>query len=141
LHYEMDAKNLLRSVGLRRTKIREVVLSLLRSADRPLTHQEVAASREASGVDRVTLYRTLAALQRAGLLHRVQGTDGAWRFCLHESESAGCPGNHVHFLCLECGGMTCLADQPLPWVAVPAGARVTGKQLVVHGVCAGCAHD
>jgi Fur family ferric uptake transcriptional regulator/Fur family zinc uptake transcriptional regulator len=134
-------QDLLHAVGLRRTKAREVVLSLLQSAHRPLTHQEVAASPTAASVDRVTLYRTLAALQRAGLLHRVQGTDGAWRFCLHSGDAAGCPGNHAHFLCLECGGMTCLTDQPLPWIAVPDGVRVLGKQLVVHGICAGCAHD
>lgn len=137
----MNVDALLRSAGLRRTRAREVVLALLGDAGRPLSHQEIAVCPGAAGLDRVTLYRTLASLQEGGLLHRVQGTDGAWRFGLHGHGAERCPGDHVHFLCLECGAMTCLADQPLPFVEVPDGARVTGKQLVVHGLCAGCASD
>jgi len=114
-------------------------LEIISEARRPLTHQEIATRPEADEFDRVTLYRTLATLERAGLLHRVQGTDGSWRFCFHAQEQVECPGDHPHFLCLSCGEMSCLTGQPLPWVSVPEKARVLGKQLVVHGHCARCA--
>ena len=77
-------------------------------------------------------------LERAGLVHRVQGTDGAWRFCAHRPDQAGCPGNHPHFLCLQCGAMVCLTGQPLPHVDVPPGCSVSGKQFVVFGLCSAC---
>lgn len=122
---------------LRRTPARELVLEVLRKAQRPLSHQDLARTKKAGTLDRVTLYRCLAALQRAGLLHSVLGSDGVWRFRAHD-DGHRCGGNHVHFVCVDCGEMSCLVDQPLPWVPAPAGAEVFGKQLVVRGRCARC---
>lgn len=134
----MSIRGLLRKAGLRRTRTRESVLHLLSEAGRPLTHQEISSHFGAEGLDRVTLYRTLATLQKAGLVHSVQGMDGVWRYCFHGNDHPGCPGNHPHFLCLRCGGMCCLLGQTLPLVSVQPGVRVTGKQLVVYGRCTAC---
>lgn len=114
------------------------MLELLNQADRPLSHHEIGGTPETRRLDRVTLYRTLTTLQKAGLLHRVQGIDGVWRFRGHHAHSGKCGGNHIHFLCLECNQMSCLPEQPLPWVKEPAGAEVFSKQLVVYGRCAAC---
>ena len=138
---KMSSYEVLHASGLRRTKARETVLKLLSEARSPLSHQEIATRPEADELDRVTLYRTLATLQRAGLVHRVQGTDGSWRFCFHTQEQTACPGNHPHFLCLRCGQMDCLTGQSLPRVSVQKGARVIGKQLVVYGHCIKCASE
>jgi Fur family ferric uptake transcriptional regulator/Fur family zinc uptake transcriptional regulator len=136
----MEIREFLRTSGLRRTPAREAVLRLLCQARRPLNHEQIAAAPSTEGMDRVTLYRTLTALQEAGLAHRVQGKDGVWHFCAHPSEEGdGCPGNHPHFLCLRCGGMRCLRGQSLPWVTVDEGERVIGKHLVVYGSCSACA--
>lgn len=115
-----------------------IVLEVLNQVDRPLSHQEIANEPAIGRLDRVTLYRTLTTLQQAGLLHRIQGVDGVWRFRGHHTQSGKCGGNHIHFLCLECNQMSCLPEQPLPWVKEPNGAEVFGKQLVVYGRCAGC---
>ena len=122
---------------LRPTEARLSVLRTLFGAGRPMTHGEVQ-ERLDEATDRVTLYRTLATLERAGLVHRVQGTDGAWRFCAHRPDVEGCPGDHPHFLCLDCGLMICLTGQSLPHVDVPQGCSVAGKQLVVYGLCPTC---
>jgi Fur family ferric uptake transcriptional regulator/Fur family zinc uptake transcriptional regulator len=131
---------LLKTNGLRRTSAREAILQLLTNARRPLSHQDILKRRKGTGsLDRVTVYRTLETLQEAGLLHRIQGMDGSWRFCRHKSESPGkCAGNHIHFLCSRCDQMSCLPEQPLPWIVAPAGAAIHSKQLVVHGHCAAC---
>ena len=134
----MIASQLLREAGLRKTKAREVVLEVLSETDRPLSHQEIAGQRETSFLERVTLYRTLTTLRKAGLLHRVRGIDGVWRFRGHRTHSGKCGGNHIHFMCLECNRMSCLPEQPLPRVKEPEGAEVFGKQLVVYGRCAQC---
>jgi Fur family transcriptional regulator, ferric uptake regulator len=135
----MTIIQLLQAAGLRKTKAREVVLQVLNETNRPLSHQEIASHSETRSLDRVTLYRTLTTLQKAGLLHRIQGIDGTWRFRGHGAHANKCGGDHLHFLCLECNQMSCLPEQPLPWVKEPAGAEVFGKQLVVYGRCAQCA--
>lgn len=126
----------LRHMGLRRTPFREILLGLLRRAEGPVSHGEIMATLRPR--DRVTLYRALEALERAGAVHRIQGTDGVWRFRAHAAGTLRCPGGHPHFLCTVCGRMWCLEEQPLPTVEVPSGAQVTGKQLVVYGFCAAC---
>ncbi len=134
----MDVRDMLQAKGLRRTRARTDVLAILAEARRPLAHQEISGQTEAADLDRVTLYRTLTSLSKAGLVHQVRGVDGVHRFCAHGLGSMACPGNHPHFLCQSCGEMSCLEGQELPWVSVPAGARVTGKQMVIYGVCAQC---
>ncbi len=136
---ETRIRALLGASGLRFTRARAAVLEQLSSRGRPLAHGEIASRGAAAALDRVTLYRTLATLAQAGLVHRVQDHEGAWRFCAHVRAGGGCPGDHPHFQCSRCGRMECLADQPLPFVRVPEQSVVIGKQLLVHGLCPRCA--
>ena len=129
----------LRSAGLRRTPARLAVLARIEALARPVSHAELAALPELADLDEITLYRTLAALQEARLVHRIHGIDGVWRYCAQPEGILGCPGNHAHFLCTTCGTMTCLLDQPMPRVAVPPGAAVEGRHFLVYGRCAACA--
>lgn len=129
----------LRAAGLRRTPARARVLATLEALAAPVTHAELAARPELVGMDAITLYRTLTTLEEAGLAHRVHGVDGVWRTAPQPRETSGCPGNHAHFLCTDCGAMTCLVDQPMPRVRVPRGARVSGRHFLVFGACAACA--
>lgn len=137
----MEIRQVLRQASLRCTPGREAVLRFLYDSGRPLAHGQIATAPGMEGVDRVTLYRTLTALEEARLLHRVQDKDGVWHFCAHPPDGDGCPGNHAHFVCDTCGQIRCLADQSLPWVTVKEGERVFGKQLVVYGICLVCTVD
>ena len=134
----MDVAERLSQAGLRSTRPRHAVLGALLAAEHPLAPAELAAHPLVTDIDRVTVYRCLSALQAVGLVHVVCGVDGVSRYRAHERDSGGCPGDHPHFLCTTCGGMLCLPQQRLPRVEVPEGARVDGKQLVVHGVCRAC---
>ena len=133
----MDNKKILSDAGLRTTRQRELVLDLLFRRGEPLSHGEILMGIE-EHLDRVTLYRTLETLKKAGIVHQVQGIDGVWRFCAHEQGAEGCPGDHAHFLCTSCGAMICLTDQKMPRVEVPEGVQVEGKQMVVYGLCPEC---
>ena len=133
----MNAEKILNSAGLRSTKQRKVVLDLLVAKGEPLSHSEIS-SMLTEPLDRVTLYRTLQTLRTSAIVHQVQGLDGVWRFCAHDIDSASCPGDHPHFLCLHCGKMFCLTDQKMPRIEVPQGMTVEGKQMVVYGCCANC---
>ncbi|MEQ1570035.1 MAG: transcriptional repressor [Myxococcota bacterium] len=127
----------LREAGLRATVPRLRVLGALLDRNRPSTHADLTA--ELPDLDPVTLYRVLDSLWTARLVHRVQGLDGAWRYCPHPARKVGGPGNHVHFYCMECGALTCLDDQPMPRVTPPAGATVELRQFLACGRCATCA--
>ncbi len=131
-------RELLKVSGVRGTPGRISVLRVLVNTGRPMSHSQISEKLGGDPMDRVTLYRTLAALQGAGLVHRVQGKDAIWHFCAHAPGTVGCPGNHPHFLCLQCGGMRCLSGQSLPRIAVDSGDEVMGKQFVVYGRCAKC---
>lgn len=128
---------LLDKAGLRRTKARITVLSVLWRLGHPMAHRDLGSYPGLEDIDRVTLYRTLETLTSVGLLHCIQGLDGIKRYSIRP-EHPGCPGNHVHFLCITCGRMLCLTDQPMPWVSVPEGLKVKGKQFLVYGYCENC---
>lgn len=133
------AKNMLEDHGLRKTKVREVVLSSLLKAEGPLSFQEIISNIETSTFNRVTIYRTLETLLKSSLLHRIKGLEGAWRFCVNlDYKKSSCSGNHLHFLCVECGKMFCLLDTTLPWIKAPKGAVIQSKQFLVSGTCSKC---
>lgn len=136
---DMCRKNLegmLRTAKLKVTPVRLEILEYLTRMGRPLSHAEIQAVLP--DLDRVTLYRTLTSFVEADIAHQVQGIDGMWRFCAHTAAGGECPGNHPHFLCVDCGAMACLPGQRLPRVDVPEGCVVSGKQFVVYGKCPDC---
>ncbi|MDI9370256.1 MAG: Fur family transcriptional regulator [Synergistota bacterium] len=135
----MDPSAILRSNEIRPTPLRKKTLALLLEAGEPLSLKTLFERFSVKQPDRVSLYRTLDLLERKGIVHKVLGADGAWRYCAHSPEEEGCPGNHAHFLCLECGRMICLPEQPIPMVELPGGYVVQGKQLLAYGLCAKCA--
>jgi Fur family ferric uptake transcriptional regulator len=133
------ASEALRAAGLRRTPARIAVLDRIEALAQPTSHADLSALPDIGALDDITLYRTLATLVEAGLIHRVHGIDGVWRYCAQPRGLPGCPANHAHFLCETCGGMSCLLTQPIPRVDVPEGAEVHGRHLLVHGRCPKCA--
>lgn len=134
-----EAGELLASRGIRSTPLRRAILGVLLEAATPLSWKDTFIRlRRRAKADKVSLYRNLALFERSGLVHKVLGNDGAWRYCARQGETNRCPGNHAHFLCLSCGRMICLEDQPLPTVTLPEGFIVEGKQLLAYGRCSDC---
>jgi len=132
-----DSGTKLEDAGLRATEVRRRVLSVLLGAGGSLSHRELAALLPE--LDRISIYRNLKLLKKADLVHGVQGIDGVLRYIVNPDGADGCPGSHAHFLCVDCGRMSCLLDQALPRIEAPRGAIVRGKQLLVYGVCPSCA--
>jgi len=159
---------MLEEAGLRPTTVRQRVLSALFASGRSLSHRELAdllvgldrvtifrslkllkgagLVHGVQGVDGTLRYianpaeRRGAAGQsaagRAATGDRVAGAAGGQT---QDAAEGRCPGGHPHFLCLQCGAMTCLADQGMPYLRVPEGAEVRGKQLLIYGICPSCA--
>lgn len=132
------AEQALKNAGVRSTRIRIQILAILYEKGYPLSHAEISTQDGLEEIDRVTIYRNLNLMLEKGLVHAVLGMDGAWRYCAQPEEAGRCPGGHAHFLCMECGRMFCLTDQPMPFVEVPSDFQVAAKQLVIYGKCDAC---
>lgn len=130
----------LRNKGLRCTAARIAVMRQMVGASSPLTHAEVAESLGSAGFDRATVYRNLVELSEVNLLNRVELGDHVWRFELR-IESAEGDGDHPHFVCTECGNVSCLNDvqvkiTPSPGAAKSAMAKV--NTVLLKGLCRKC---
>jgi Fur family ferric uptake transcriptional regulator len=121
-----QARDLLRGADLRSTASRLAVLQYLASFQKPLSHAEVADALVPQGFDKSTLYRCLVELADANLLTRLDAGDHAWRFELRRGEDHAA-SQHPHFMCLDCGKVTCLPEIEVK--IVPSG----GKKPVLMG--------
>jgi Fur family ferric uptake transcriptional regulator len=132
------AREMIRSAKLRCTSCRIAVLQHLSTADHPISHNDVADALVPLGFDKSTIYRCLIEMADANLLARLDLGDHVWRF---EMLTAGDDGNvdHPHFMCLDCGKVSCLPDVKVritPTKSSAAGADIT--EVLLKGHCAAC---
>jgi len=130
----------LRAAGIKVTAGRLRVLRLLSEAKAPLCHAELEAQLALAGnasIDRVTLYRILDAFVQHGLLLKASDARGIFRYSLAEVRHGH--SGHLHFRCIDCGGVFCLEAAPPPPPALPDGFRLREASLDLRGHCAQCA--
>ena len=135
-----DARASLRAAGLRSTTSRVAVLQHVAAAGKPVSHADVADLLVPQGFDKSTLYRCLVELADAGLLSRLDAGDHAWRFELKSGEEHATT-EHPHFVCVDCGKVTCLPDVDVK-ITPPKGAKssVLGDvtEVFLKGHCKEC---
>jgi Fur family ferric uptake transcriptional regulator len=131
----------IRRHGMRSTGPRVAVLAHLNRASAPLSHPEIAEALARHGYDRATIYRNLMDLAEAGLLMRSDLGDHVWRFELKQAK-AGHSRGHPHFVCVDCGEVSCLPDLTVKVIAASGAPKALAtKQVEVHvkGRCDDCA--
>ena len=127
--------------GMRSTAPRIAVLAHLHAAIAPLSHPEIYEALERLGYDRATIYRNLIDLAEAGIVMRSDLGDHVWRFERRQAK-AGHSEAHPHFVCVDCGGVTCLPDLAVQVVAAsgaPRALRTKQVEVQVKGRCDDCA--
>jgi Fur family ferric uptake transcriptional regulator len=128
----------LESRGYRLTTARRVILDTLVESGGHLTADEVAerARQRATGLGRMTVYRTLDLLCDLGLLRPVYQGTGAAHYILMQD------GHHHHLVCTTCSRVIefgeCGFDEMHRRVAERFGFRVDGHLLELYGVCEAC---
>lgn len=123
------ARDRVRTAGLRATASRVAVLQHVSAAGNPVSHADVADTLVPQGYDKSTLYRCLVELADAGLLARLDAGDHAWRFEPKPPAGDHSPNEHPHFVCVDCGSVTCLPD-----VEVKIGPTKGSKASTVGNV-------
>ncbi|MEI9963238.1 MAG: transcriptional repressor [Limisphaerales bacterium] len=121
--------------GFRFTPQRQQVYDvILHKRDHPTAEEVfIRAKKAMPEISHATVYNTLDALVKCGLIRQVQLERGATRFCPNMEE-------HCHYFCDSCGEVF---DVMMPVDAAigtkPKGFKVDHYDIAVHGLCAECA--
>ena len=137
-----DLQAEIRGHGLRSTGPRVAVLAHLRKATSPLSHTEIHEALADRGYDRATIYRNLVDLAEAGLLVRSDLGDHVWRFERRDAGRAGVEAGHPHFVCIDCGEVSCLPEEAVKVRAAsgaPRALRTSKVEVQIKGRCDDCA--
>jgi Fur family ferric uptake transcriptional regulator len=130
----------LRRSGLRVTAARRAICEVIAAShgehlDAAAIHARVSAT--GINVDQSTVYRSLDALEDAGLLTHTHLGHGAAVY--HLSEEAA----HQHFVCSECGATVAIPAAAisdfLSEVETQTGFVVDPSHFAIGGRCAACA--
>jgi Fur family ferric uptake transcriptional regulator len=130
----------LRDVGLRRTGPRVAVLMRLDAASAPLAHGDLVEMLAPLGYQRATLYRNLMDLVGAGLVIREE-VGHLWRFELARGKRRDRGPEHPHFVCVECGEVSCLPAGVVRVVRIrgaPLAIERPGVEVQIKGRCDAC---
>ncbi|MEO1498347.1 MAG: transcriptional repressor [Planctomycetota bacterium] len=134
------AKETLRAAGLRATAARVSVLRRLADVGKPQSHADVVGALADSGFDQSTLFRCLNELANAALVTRLDLGDQVRRFELSNVDGDGA-AEHPHFMCIDCGTLTCLDGFTLK-VSPERGPRrkALGQitEVLLRGRCGAC---
>jgi Fur family ferric uptake transcriptional regulator len=129
------AQELMAGAGMRSGAARTAVLELLaRDGQCLLSAPEITDRLRARGVgSAATVYRVIEELFELGLLHRLDGRDGAARFEIADPER-----HHHHFVDERTGDVEAFTDEALEeaigGVAQRLGVELSGHDVVLRGV-------
>jgi len=126
-----------RELGKRATPARLTTLLFLRSQSRPVSHAEVAKGLESLGFDKATVFRNLNDLCEWGLAQKSELGDHVWRF--ETSRSGSHRSKHPHFVCVDCGTVTCMQQIQLTRGSLET-SRDIGQvtEILLRGHCNDC---
>lgn len=131
-------REILRDTGVRATPARIAVMQELRAASAPLTHADLTEMLVPLGFDKATVFRNLNDLTEAELISRTELGDHVWRFETIDPDRP--PGEkHPHFVCVECGSVTCLGDMDFTTSSIRR-AKTIGRitEILIKGHCTEC---
>ena len=125
--------------GLRATSQRQHVYEvLLGQRDHPSAEEVFMRAKQSKPeISMATVYNSLDALVKCGVVRHVNVDRGATLFCSNMSE-------HAHFCCDDCGKVfdVKLKNSPqVPEVDVPSEFQVRKIDIALHGRCTGKCAD
>ena len=135
---EQEAITLIKERGLRVTGPRVAILQALAAATHPLSHSELLEQQGETSWDASTAFRTLKTLAEKKLAAIASRIDGIDRYSFagagHEEHE------HAHFVCNDCGEISCLPKSLQPQVEAddPWAASVKKAQIQLRGECPEC---
>jgi Fe2+ or Zn2+ uptake regulation protein len=142
LDVHATATSRLRADGQRYTAGRRALVEALVGSSRPVTIPQLLEQGE--GLAQSSVYRNLAVLERAAVVHRIVTADDFARYELAEDLTEH---HHHHLICSRCGDVTDFTlpgpleqglDDAAARVARRTGFAVDRHQLDLVGTCPTC---
>lgn len=132
-----EARKMLKDAGLRSTPARISVINALKRSSRPQTHAQLADELVPLGFDKATVFRNLTDLAEAELVLRTELGDHVWRFEMRDPKHDR--SSHPHFVCVDCGSVTCIDEMALPTPTVRRNLNIARiSEVLVKGHCGDC---
>jgi Fur family ferric uptake transcriptional regulator len=132
-----EARKMLKDAGLRSTPARISVINALKRSSRPQTHAQLADQLVPLGFDKATVFRNLTDLAEAELVLRTELGDHVWRFEMRDPKHDR--SSHPHFVCIDCGRVSCIDDMALPTPTVRRHLNIARiSEVLVKGHCGDC---
>lgn len=132
-------EQLLKNAGLRVTPARVLLLKILAKATKPISGADVLKTKQGHDLDKVTVYRNLSAMHKAGVLSRIElGTKDT----LYELQIKH--GHHHHIVCLECSEIesfeSCAMKDIVKQIKNQSTkfAQITDHSMELFGKCHQC---
>lgn len=133
----MNATDILKRKGLKKSAQRIRVINILKDKGMPMAEDEIKAAM-GEIYDRVTFYRTMQALEKAGVVHRILIDNNKSEYAFNVEDGHH---SHVHFLCTECGTVSCLKDVTVADYRLPEGYLPGECEVLIKGVCPLCSAE
>ncbi len=140
MHTDKEISDSIRDAGFRATKPRIAVISFLTKSKYPLAIQKIVAGLKRTDIDQVTVYRTLDAFKKRGLVAQVDFQHGHAHYELKDKAH-----DHHHLVCTECSKVEdftgCQYDKLVHNALrqTRGFAKVTDHSLELFGLCNRCA--
>lgn len=133
---EKEFREIIRRAGIRMTRQRQVIWNLLSASDNGYTIQGIVDALSHLHVGTATIYRNVVLLERLGLIRRVRGERGEYRFVRWR------PGHRHALVCTACDRVVEFEPCGLE-VLERLLQRETGfsrlvHYLEMHGLCPTC---
>lgn len=131
----------LRAIGQRYTSNRRAIVDTLGKGSNPQTIPGILKANTSLALS--SLYRNLAVLEKAGVVHRIVTTDEFSHYELTEDLTS----HHHHLICVSCGRVEDFTASPnleqsaetaLQKAAAKAGFSIRSHRLDVLGICRDC---
>ena len=136
-----DFKILLKHCGMKTTQFRLKMFKTLSESGRALSLHEFESLMHPFN-DRATLYRTLKAFVKHGIIHRIADPDGNPSYALTLGNAqqllAGAADQHLHFCCITCKQTYCIEDPTMPEILLPDNYTVHSLNMTITGICKTC---
>ena len=122
--------------GMRVTHQKTMIyMALLDSLDHPSPEQVFNKLKHTvHGLSLDTVYRTLSAFNKMGLIDLVEGYGTARRFDPKLEK-------HHHFQCRKCSTTYCMEEIPVQEYELPEGFKMLENQLLILGICKNCLYE
>jgi len=133
----MDALNLLKSKGLKRTAQRIMLINILQTKGTSLSENEIKTSM-GEMYDRITFYRAVQKLIEMNIIHRIAVDDVTIRYALNNQDESDNTQNPVRFFCKKCNTTFDIKNSPIPDFQLPDGYVSHECEVFIKGICSSC---